>query len=181
VEVAFQPSDFTQVNHELNQKMLDLAISLLEPKATDNILDLFCGLGNFTLPIARHAKSVFGVEGDENMTKLALQNAKRNDIHNVQFAAANLFENVSDQAFMHATYDKILLDPPRAGAEAIVKQFKQLKAKRIVYVSCNPATLARDAGILVNELGYVLEKAGVMDMFPHTAHVESIALFTKEK
>lgn len=179
INIRFAPSDFTQVNQDINLKMVDLAMALLKPEKTDSVLDLFCGLGNFTLPIARLAKSVFGVEGDASMTRLALENAQLNGISNVRYEAANLFEDVSDKAFMQNTYDKILLDPPRAGAEAIVKQFGRLKARRIVYVSCNPATLARDAGILVNESGFTLETVGVMDMFPHTAHVESIALFSK--
>ncbi|MDO8955115.1 MAG: 23S rRNA (uracil(1939)-C(5))-methyltransferase RlmD [Gammaproteobacteria bacterium] len=179
IEMQFHPSDFTQVNMSLNRQMLNLAIELLDIQATDKILDLFCGLGNFTLPLARYAKHVVGVEGDAKMTERAGLNAKRNQLDNVEFFAANLFEDVSKQDFMQQTYDKILLDPPRAGAEQIILQLGALKAKRIVYISCNPATLARDAGILVNKLGYKLEQAGVMDMFPHTSHVESIALFTK--
>lgn len=179
IEMRFHPNDFTQVNMSLNRPMLDLAMQLLELTPNDNVLDLFCGLGNFTLPIARYAKSVVGVEGDAKMIERAALNAKHNGLDNVSFYAANLFEDSSNQAFMNQSYDKILLDPPRAGAEQMVSQLARLKAKKIVYISCNPATLARDAGILVNQLGYILEQAGVMDMFPHTSHVESIALFTK--
>jgi 23S rRNA (uracil1939-C5)-methyltransferase len=179
IVMQFHPNDFTQVNMSLNRSMIDLALELLEIKPEDRVLDLFCGLGNFTLPLARLASEVVGVEGDEKMTTRAGLNAERNAIKNVKFYAANLFEDVSSQSFMQQQYDKILLDPPRAGAEQIVAQLSKLKAKRIVYISCNPATLARDAGILVNDLGYKLEKAGVMDMFPHTSHVESIAVFTK--
>ncbi|MDF2940919.1 MAG: rRNA methyltransferase [Gammaproteobacteria bacterium] len=179
IEMRFHPNDFTQVNMPLNRKMVDLAIELLDIKPDERVLDLFCGLGNFTLALARHAREVVGVEGDNKMTERAALNAKLNHLDNVSFYMANLFEEVSSQAFMKTTYDKVLLDPPRAGAEQIVAQLAQLKAKKIVYISCNPATLARDAGILVNQLGYRLEKAGVMDMFPHTSHVESIALFVK--
>ena len=179
VDIFFQPQDFTQVNLALNRAMVDLVIGLLDLQQDDKVLDLFCGLGNFTLPLARYVKWVVGVEGDEPMTQRALQNAQHNGITNVEFHVANLFEDVSEQSFIKHKYDKVLLDPPRAGAEAIMHQLKKLKAKRIVYVSCNPATLARDAGILVNDYGYKLVKAGVMDMFPHTAHVESIALFEK--
>lgn len=177
VDILFQPQDFTQVNSELNRKMVSLGIQLLDIQSDETVLDLFCGLGNFTLPMARYAKSVIGVEGDEPMTIRAAQNAKHNGITNAQFVQANLFEDLENQAFMRGQYDKILLDPPRAGAEALMHQLKKLKPKRIVYVSCNPATLARDAGILVNEYGFRLKQAGVMDMFPHTAHVESIAVF----
>jgi 23S rRNA (uracil1939-C5)-methyltransferase len=178
IEIKFNPEDFTQVNGSLNPKMIELALFLLDIQPEDKVLDLFCGLGNFTLPIARFAKSVIGVEGDESMTQRAALNATNNGISNVAFYAANLFEINENAAFMQQ-FDKILLDPPRAGAEEIVKNIKNFNAKRIVYVSCNPSTLARDAGILVHEAGYTLEKAGVMDMFPHTTHVESIALFTK--
>jgi 23S rRNA (uracil1939-C5)-methyltransferase len=140
---------------------------------------LFCGLGNFTLPIARYAHEVVGVEGDNKMTERAALNAKQNQVNNAKFHMANLFEDVSNQPFMQQAYHKVLLDPPRAGAEQIILQLGKISPQRIVYISCNPATLARDAGILVNQLGYKLETAGVMDMFPHTSHVESIALFVK--
>ncbi|MDF2691147.1 MAG: rRNA methyltransferase [Gammaproteobacteria bacterium] len=179
IVMQFHPNDFTQVNMPLNRRMLDLAINLLEIKQTDRILDLFCGLGNFTLPIARYAHEVVGVEGDNKMTERAALNAKQNQVNNAKFHMANLFEDVSNQPFMQQAYHKVLLDPPRAGAEQIILQLGKISPQRIVYISCNPATLARDAGILVNQLGYKLETAGVMDMFPHTSHVESIALFVK--
>jgi len=179
ITMRFHPNDFTQVNMSLNRKMLDTAIAMLQIDPADRILDLFCGLGNFTLPIARYASEVVGVEGDDKMTERAARNAELNKLHNTQFYPANLFEEVCHMPFMQQTYDKILLDPPRAGAEQIISRLGSLNAKRIVYISCNPATLARDAGILVNLLGYRLEQAGVMDMFPHTSHVESIALFVK--
>jgi 23S rRNA (uracil1939-C5)-methyltransferase len=159
--------------------MIDQALALLDLQPTDQVLDLFCGLGNFTLPIARFAQSVYGVEGEEAIVKKALANARRQGILHVEFEAANLFADVSRKRFMQGKYHKILLDPPRSGAEYMIRELGHFQAHRIVYVSCNPATFARDAGILVNELAYTLECVGVMDMFPHTAHVESIALFKK--
>lgn len=152
---------------------------MLELGGTQTVLDLFCGLGNFTLPIAKHAKHVVGVEGDASLVQHARDNAKRNGISNAEFFAANLFECIEDFDWAKRQYDRVLLDPPRAGAEEICRQMEKLNPEKIVYVSCHPGTLARDAGILVNEKGYRLEKAGVMDMFPHTAHVESIAVFTR--
>ena len=179
IEMAFLPTDFTQVNFELNQKMLSLAISLLELCNEDKVIDLFCGLGNFTLPIARYAKSVVGVEGDSGLIERAKENAQRNGIENALFYKADLFEEVEGyEWFRGQTYNKALIDPARTGAIEIVKLLPKLGVERLVYVSCNPATLARDTAKLL-ELGYQLEKAGVMDMFPQTAHVESIALFVK--
>ena len=179
IEMAFLPTDFTQVNFELNQKMLSLAISLLELCNEDRVIDLFCGLGNFTLPIARYAKSVVGVEGDSGLIERAKDNAQRNGIENALFYKADLFEEVEGyEWFRGQTYNKALIDPARTGAIEIVKLLPKLGVERLVYVSCNPATLARDTAKLL-ELGYQLEKAGVMDMFPQTAHVESIALFVK--
>ena len=179
VTIHFEPQDFTQVNSELNVKMVDLALDLLDLEPQDRVLDLFCGLGNFTLPIARYAGHVTGVEGDKAMTIRAMHNARWNDIDNVDFHAADLFESVDGQVFTQRAYNKVLLDPPRAGAEAMMPILAKMGVDHIVYVSCNPATLARDVGILVNEHGYTLEKAGVMDMFPHTGHVESIALLVR--
>jgi 23S rRNA (uracil1939-C5)-methyltransferase len=179
IEMAFLPTDFTQVNFELNQKMLSLALSLLELCNEDKVIDLFCGLGNFTLPIARYAKSVVGVEGDSGLIERAKENAQRNGIENALFYKADLFEEVEGyEWFRGQTYNKALIDPARTGAIEIVKLLPKLGVERLVYVSCNPATLARDTAKLI-ELGYQLEKAGVMDMFPQTAHVESIALFVK--
>ena len=179
VTVQFYPQDFTQVNAELNHKMIDQALDLLDLQSSDRVLDLFCGLGNFSLPVARYAQSVVGVEGDQAMTVRALSNARSNDIDNAQFHAANLFEPIAELPFAHQDFDKVLLDPPRAGAEQAMHWIAQKKIPHVVYVSCNPATLARDVGILVNEYGYRLEQAGIMDMFPHTSHVESIALLTR--
>lgn len=176
----FLPSDFIQVNGTLNDKMLDLALELLEPQKNDSILDLFCGLGNFTLPLATRAGSVVGVEGEASLVQRARDNAQANNIDNVTFYTANLADlQVAQEPWLQQRYDKVLLDPPRSGALEMLEPLSKLAAKRIVYVSCNPATLARDAGELVSKFGYKLIKAGVMDMFPHTAHVESIAVFER--
>ena len=180
ITIYFKPVDFTQINVEVNKKMLSLAIELLEPKKDENILDLFCGVGNFTLPLARKAKSVTGIEGDKGLVKQAKKNAIKNDINNVEFFMADLAELDKSNEFIKGGFDKILLDPARAGAKEVIEALNTKNVKRIVYVSCNPATLARDAGILVNERGFKLTQAGVMDMFPHTTHVESIAVFNRE-
>jgi 23S rRNA (uracil1939-C5)-methyltransferase len=177
----FHPLDFVQINNEVNQKLVALAITLLDPKPTDTILDLFCGLGNFTLPLATLADKVIGVEGSDKMVERAYSNAKLNAISNVEFYAANLQGDLNpEDPWTNQTFDKILLDPPRTGAAEIVPQLSNWKPQRIVYVSCNPATLARDAALIV-ALGYTLTQAGIIDMFPHTAHVESIAVFEKSK
>ena len=180
VRVAFQALDFTQVNAGINRKMVPLALSLLELDEEDVVLDLFAGLGNFTLPMARTARRVVGIEGDEVMVQRAKQNALANGITNTEYHAADLMGEVKGAPWLKERYSKILLDPPRSGAQEIIAHIGKLGAKRIVYVSCHPGTLARDAGILVKEHGYRLVKAGVMDMFPHTAHVESIALFVRK-
>ncbi len=176
LELSFQPGDFTQVNPVLNRHMIQRALELLAPQATDRILELFCGLGNFTLPLARHAKQVTAVEGDAGLVARARDNAQRYGLENVQYAVANLTENQTDAPWLHGGYNKLLLDPPRTGALEIIRQLDFSKLERILYISCNPATLARDAGELAQR-GFKLQQAGVMDMFPHTAHVESIALF----
>ncbi|MGD9888737.1 MAG: 23S rRNA (uracil(1939)-C(5))-methyltransferase RlmD [Halothiobacillaceae bacterium] len=185
VRIDFLPVDFTQVNGELNRDMVDLALNLLDIQPNERVLDLFAGLGNFTLPMARRAAEVVGVEGDAAMVRRGEESALRNGITNTRHYVGNLFEPDAKQAWMQeglqGGFDKILLDPPRAGAMEIMPFLAKMKPKRIVYVSCNPATLARDAGILVNEHGYNLVSAGVMDMFPHTAHVESIAVFEPKK
>lgn len=178
LKIYFHPTDFTQINPVINQKMLDVALTLLHVQTTDKVLDLFCGLGNFTLPIAKQCSQVVGIEGDIRMVKKAQENAVRNAINNVQFYGSNLAIPDITQNWAQQHYDKILLDPPRTGALEIIQHFEQWKPQKIVYVSCNPATLARDAGALVDQ-GYNLISAGVMDMFPHTKHVESIAMFEK--
>lgn len=175
---TFRPQDFIQVNQSLNALMVQQALDLLELKSTDKVLDLFCGLGNFTLPLALACQEVLGVEGDAHMTEWALANAKKNNIHNVRFRAANLFENDMLPSFA-TKVDKLVLDPPRAGAEAVVRNIKLWAPERILYVSCHLATLVRDLEILIKQEGYRLEKIGVMDMFAHTHHVESMALLVK--
>ena len=179
VTIEFQPNDFTQVNSEINQLMVSDALAMLELAPEDKVLDLFCGLGNFTLAMARQCAEVTGVEGAQSMVVKARDNALKNSIENTSFYAADLSADISAEPWLAKKYDKILLDPPRSGAMEMLKYIGKLGARRIVYVSCNPATLARDTNTLVNEYGYTLQQAGVMDMFPHTAHVESIALFTK--
>ncbi|MBL1274730.1 MAG: 23S rRNA (uracil(1939)-C(5))-methyltransferase RlmD [Ectothiorhodospiraceae bacterium] len=179
IEIQFQPADFTQVNAVLNRSMIDRAIAMLELTPEDRVLDLFCGLGNFSLPLARKAGAVVGVEGEATLVERARENAQRNGITNVEFYAADLNGDLAAEPWYGKGFNKLLLDPPRSGASVVVENLPQPLPERIVYVSCDPATLARDAGILVNQHGYTLVSAGVMDMFPHTAHVESIALFVK--
>lgn len=177
IELNFRPLDFIQVNAGLNQKMIAKTLELLAVQPDDRVLDLFCGLGNFTLPLARVAREVVGVEGEAGLVVRARENAAHNALENVQFHAADLAQDLSGHAWMRAGFDRLLLDPPRSGADVLLKQLPLKGLKRIVYVSCHPASLARDAGYLVNERGWKLKAAGVMDMFPHTAHVESIAVF----
>jgi 23S rRNA (uracil1939-C5)-methyltransferase len=179
VELEFQPLDFVQVNADMNQRMMARTLELLDPQPTDRVLDLFCGLGNFTLPIARRVAEVVGVEGEHGLVERAAQNAARNGIENAHFHVANLFEDQRAADWARQPWDKVLLDPPRAGADKVLEYLPHKQTQRIVYVSCHPASLARDAGILVNQHGFKLKSAGVMDMFPHTAHVESIALFER--
>ncbi len=180
LKVHFEPADFTQVNYDINPEMVKLALSLLQLDKNDTVLELFCGLGNFTLPMAQQAKQIVGVEGDAGLIQRARDNARANGIDNVEYHVANLMENLDNMPWLKKDlYSKVLLDPPRSGAKEALPYIAATGAQRIVYVSCHPGTLARDAGILVNEYGYDLRAAGVMDMFPHTAHVESIALFEK--
>ncbi len=144
------------------------------------MLDLFCGLGNFSLPLAKLAKQVVGVEGIDDMVERAKANATRNDLHNVSFYQANLEQDMTGETWAAEKFDKVLLDPARAGAAGIVDQLAALGAKRVVYVSCNPATLARDSQSLLSQ-GFQLVKLGMLDMFPHTSHLESMALFVKNR
>ncbi|GAB3383154.1 23S rRNA (uracil(1939)-C(5))-methyltransferase RlmD [Lysobacter fragariae] len=177
LEFVFRPLDFIQVNAGLNGRMIQSALDLLDPQPEDRVLDLFCGLGNFTLPLARRVREVVGVEGEAGLVRRARENAAHNGIGNAEFHAADLGKDLSDHTWMREGFDRLLLDPPRSGADFVLTQLKLKQFKRIVYVSCHPGSLARDAGYLVNEKGWKLRAAGVMDMFPHTAHVESIAMF----
>ncbi|WP_249054320.1 23S rRNA (uracil(1939)-C(5))-methyltransferase RlmD [Xanthomonas nasturtii] len=179
VELAFRPLDFIQVNASLNQKMIAHALALLDTKPDDRVLDLFCGLGNFTLPLARVVREVVGVEGDAGLVARAKENARRNGLDNAQFYAADLTQDQRNASWMRQGFDKLLLDPPRSGALEVLQQLPLKTFERIVYVSCHPGSLARDAGYLVNEQGFTLVSAGAMDMFPHTAHVESVAVFER--
>jgi 23S rRNA (uracil1939-C5)-methyltransferase len=179
IEMHFRPTDFTQVNADINRRMVSQAIELLAVESSDRVLDLFSGIGNFSLPLARIAASVVGVEGDAGLVKRARDNASRNGIENVEFHVEDLAGESRGSNIMKQPFDKVLLDPPRTGAAELISDVAGLGAKRVVYVSCNPATLARDAGELVNGYRYRLRSAGVMDMFPHTAHVEAIALFER--
>jgi len=174
----FKPNEFTQVNPQINQVMIRRAMQLLAPKQGENIADFFCGIGNFTLPIARSGAQVLGLEGLANLVDRANESATLNEINNIKFGVADLFKMTPETLAELGKFDKWLVDPPRDGAFELIKSLDESNnPQRIVYVSCNPATLARDAGVLVHEKGYKLAAAGVINMFPHTAHVESIALF----
>ena len=181
LKFGFSPLDFTQVNSTINPQMVKLACDLLQLQQGERVLDLFCGLGNFTLPLARcvgETRQVVGVEGSEEMVRRAAENAEINGIIHAHFYSQDLTKDFSHHSWANQGFDALLIDPPRAGAEEIMHYVPKFGAKKIVYVSCNPATLARDAGVLAQH-GYRLKKAGVMDMFTHTGHVESIALFEK--
>ncbi|MGR5391287.1 23S rRNA (uracil(1939)-C(5))-methyltransferase RlmD [Vibrio crassostreae] len=178
VTLPFEPNHFIQVNQKVNQQMVAQAIEWLEPQADERVLDLFCGLGNFSLPIAKQSAFVVGVEGVDEMVQQATSNAALNQLGNTEFYQANLEEDLSSQPWAKDKFEKVLLDPARAGASGIVDQISALGAKRVVYVSCNPATLARDSESLEKQ-GYQLAKLGMLDMFPHTSHLESMALFIK--
>jgi 23S rRNA (uracil1939-C5)-methyltransferase len=185
VEMPFKPADFTQVNHMMNRALVSRAIRLLDVQASDRVLDLFCGIGNFTLPLARRARTVLGIEGLESLTTRAKENALHNQLADtVSFMQSNLFEVTPETIASWEKAERWLMDPPREGAMEICQSLAQLHQqgselppKRIVYVSCNPKTLARDADILCHQAGYGLASAGIINMFPHTSHVESIAVF----
>lgn len=180
VDFHFQPADFIQVNAEINRKIVTRALELLQPGPDDRVLDLFCGIGNFTLPLARHAGEVVGVEGSADLVQRGQENAQRNGISNARFHCADLTLEPDQADWLANPYDMVLIDPPRSGALEMLPHIAASGAHRLVYVSCNPETLARDAGILVGEHGFKLCGAGVADMFPHTGHVESIALFERQ-
>ena len=180
VELQFGPSDFTQVNHDMNRVLVRRALGLLQPCAGERVIDMFCGLGNFTLPIARSGAHTLGVEGSATLVAQAAANAARNGLDgNTAFQVANLFEATEASLAALGPCDKMLIDPPREGAIALVKALPACAPARIVYVSCSPATLARDAAVLVHEQGYRLRGAGIANMFPQTSHVESITLFER--
>jgi 23S rRNA (uracil1939-C5)-methyltransferase len=184
IKMPFKPTDFTQVNHQINRVLVARALRLLDVQKDDRVADLFCGLGNFTLPIATLAREVVGIEGSDRLTERALENAKANGVaEHTSFYCRNLFEAKADDFVALGKFDRMLIDPPREGAAAVcgalmalAESRTDLLPRRIVYVSCNPATLARDAAMLVHG-GYRLSKAGVVNMFPHTSHVESMAVF----
>jgi 23S rRNA (uracil1939-C5)-methyltransferase len=179
LELQFQPGDFVQVNATINESVVPLALDLLAAGPADKVLDLFCGLGNFTLPLARRAGSVVGVEGEAGLVARAADNAARLGLANAEFVTANLFTPAGIAAIPAARYTKLLLDPPRSGAAEVLAAFDFRPVNRVCYVSCNPVTLARDAATLTQQR-YTLDAVGVLDMFPHTTHVESIALFSRK-
>ncbi len=179
IDIQFSPNDFIQVNGENNRKLVAQAIKFLDLNENDRVLDLFCGIGNFTLPMAALVSKVVGVEGSDHMVTRAKQNASNNMLSNVDFHSADLTQALDDQSWSYDGFTKILIDPPRAGAFDIIKNISHFSPEKIVYVSCNPATLARDAGELIQQ-GYKMARVGVVDMFPHTTHVESMALFERK-
>jgi 23S rRNA (uracil1939-C5)-methyltransferase len=179
LRLAFAAVGFVQVNASINQRMIDHALALLAPGPGDRVLDLFCGLGNFSLPLARRAGRVCGIEGDTGLVESARANAATNGIVNAEFHVGDLAGDVRGSAWARADWNLMLLDPPRSGAGELLKQLPGKSVQRVVYVSCHPASLARDAGTLVRQHGFKLQAAGVMDMFPHTGHVESITLFER--
>ncbi|MBM3073051.1 23S rRNA (uracil(1939)-C(5))-methyltransferase RlmD [Lelliottia sp. RWM.1] len=176
LRLTFSPRDFIQVNDGVNQKMIENALAWLDIQPTDRVLDLFCGMGNFTLPLAMKASSVVGVEGVEALVAKGQENAQQNALHNVTFFHQNLEEDVTQQPWAKQGFDKILLDPARAGAPGVMQHIIKLAPKRVVYVSCNPATLARDSEALI-DAGYQIQRLAMLDMFPHTGHLESMVLF----
>jgi len=176
LRIEFFPHQFIQVNAEMNRLMVTQAMQWLDVGPQERIVDLFCGVGNFTLPLARRGRHVVGIEGEQELVKQARSNARLNNVTNIEFRCDDLFDELGND---FGRFDKILLDPPRSGAQLICEKIEQFQAERIVYVSCNPATLARDAGILVGRKGYRLVCTGVVDMFPHTSHVESMACFER--
>ena len=180
LRLDFGPTDFVQVNGAINNAMVARAIELLEVSPADRVLDLYCGLGNFTLPLARRAASVVGVEGEAGLIGRARANARSNGIENASFHVADLsVEPDRTLAWMKGGYDKVLLDPPRVGAAKVLSAVAHLAPRRVVYISCHTGSLARDLGVLTHELGFRLRAAGVLDMFPHTTHVESMAVLER--
>ena len=199
VELEFLPTDFIQINGAVNEALVSNAVELLELSPSSEVLDLFCGIGNFTLPMARNARRVVGVEGDAALVARARHNARRNELENVEFHVADLARlfastpgkpaarspsggaAIATPPWLRKGYTHVVLDPPRAGALEVLASVVSLDPQRVLYISCHPGSLARDLGVLVNEHGFVLEAAGVLDMFPHTAHFESLALLSPGK
>lgn len=180
IRIAFRPTDFTQVNHGINRILVRRAVRMLEPRPGERVADLFCGIGNFTLPLAAAGAVVVGIEGTEELVDRARANARSNGLSSLaSFECADLFDVDEARLAGWGPFEKLLIDPPRTGAAELVKALPDAWPKRIVYVSCEPSTLARDAGILVHTRGFRLVAAGVVNMFPHTTHVESIALFER--
>jgi 23S rRNA (uracil1939-C5)-methyltransferase len=180
IEMPFSPTEFTQVNPEINRVLVRRAMAMLDPRPGETIADLFCGLGNFALPIARRGAQVVGVEGSAALVARAAANAAHNGLaKRTLFEQANLFEATEDSLSALGRFDKMLIDPPRDGAIEVVKALGTARPERIVYVSCSPATLARDTAVLVHDKGYRLVSAGIINMFPHTGHVESVACFDR--
>jgi len=179
VDIRFEATDFVQVNGRVNRRMVSQAVDLLDIDPGHRVLDLYCGIGNFSLPLARRSAHVLGVEGELAQVQRARCNAQRNGIDNCEFRQSDLSAIDGGEAWLNEGWDRLLLDPARTGAQAVIECATVIDAERIVYVSCHPATLARDAGILVHDQGYRLEAAGIIDMFPHTGHVESLAVFQK--
>lgn len=184
VELLFHPVDFTQINKVINRQLISRVKELLDPNPSDHILDLFCGLGNFTIPLAKYAGKIVGVEGSKEMVGRAQANAQHNGIGNAEFYCADLTSELATNQMLgnwaQAKYSKIILDPPRTGAIEIIRSLRNFGAKKLIYVSCNPATFARDAKELAGQ-GYVLHNAGIIDMFPHTKHIETLGEFILDR
>jgi 23S rRNA (uracil1939-C5)-methyltransferase len=178
VAIEFAPTDFIQINGAVNQALVGRAVELLELTREARVLDLYCGLGNFTLPLARRAGRVLGSEGEHSLIERARHNAHLNGIENVEFIEADLVSDLSGAPWLDEPFSHVLLDPPRVGARDVMRTIARIRPRRVLYISCHPGSLARDVGMLVHEHGFVLRAAGVVDMFPHTTHVESLALLT---
>jgi len=182
LQLEFTPTDFVQINGPVNESLVTRAMELLEPGSSSSVLDLYCGIGNFTLALAKLAGRVVGVEGEPSLVERARYNARRNGLDNAEFHAADLGRAISSEAvWLQQPYTHVMLDPPRAGASEVLAAVARLRPQRVLYISCHPGSLARDVGVLVHEHGFGLQAAGVVDMFPHTAHLESIALLEPGK
>ncbi len=179
IKIEFSPVDFVQVHSGINQKMVHQAIDWLRVQKNDAVLDLFCGLGNFSLPVARLAEKVVGVEGDAALLERARKNARINRLSNVEFERANLFELEQNDSWLRDEWSIVILDPPRLGAREVVERMNEINPAKVLYISCHPGTLARDSDMLVNSLGYSMQRLSILNMFPHTGHVETMVLFEK--